>query len=220
MSASLEGLFQSLRLWNRGLETLARLNPQPVSAKASAVTDDDPFAMSSLKDALQSSNDVSKPAELSTSKKTYTRRPAMNGLEWRIVDGLLHTLFALSNAFFVRGSPREAEYFAQQAQDLAESINAPAMVSRALMKKGEVQLHQGLLDDGYRSLMGAAELLESMPGADAANISRLKGYYSQLKAMPTDAHESYESAITLLEELEAMFSGLDSLPFRYVLSSS
>lgn len=140
----------------------------------------------------------------------------MNGLEWRIVDGLFHTLFALSYAFFVRGSPRESEYFAQQAQDLAESINAPAMVSRALMKKGEIQLHQGLLDDGYRTLMGAAELLETIPGTDAANISRLRGYYSQLKAMKTDARESYESAMALLEELGASFVGLDSLPFGYV----
>ncbi|KAF7984668.1 hypothetical protein HWV62_12932 [Athelia sp. TMB] len=217
--ASLEGLFQSLRLWNRGVEALARLSPQTTTTKLSAAEPDDPFAMSTLKDALPSPDDLSsKQPELSTTKKTYARRPVMDGLEWRMMDGLLHTLFALSHAFFARGSPRESEYFAQQAQDLAESINAPAMVSRALAKKGEIQLHQGLLDDGYRSLMGAAELLEGMPGADAANIRRLRGYYSQLKAMHGDARELYESAMLMLEELETLFASLDGLPIGYAIS--
>jgi separase len=204
-------MLQSLRLWNRAVDTLARLNPPPVS-KAAPEPDDNPFEMSSLKDALPASeSDPSQPPELFAPKKTFKRRPAMDGLEWRITDGLLNTLFALCQAYFARGSPKEADYFAQQAQDLAESLNAPAMVSRALTRKGEIQLHQGQLDGGYASLMRAAELLEDMPGPDAADIRRLRGYYSQLKAMHGDAHELYEGAARMLEELEKLFSGLDGL---------
>lgn len=214
LTSSLDGMFQSLRLWNRAVDTLARLNPQPAPSKALTESESDPFAMSSLKNALPEGDaGPSRQPELSTTKKTFVRRPTMDGLEWRIVDGLLHTLFALSHACFARGSPRESEYFAQQAQDLAESVNAPAMVSRALTKKGEIQLHQGQLDDGYASLVRAAELLQDMPGADAADIRRLKGYYSQLKEMDGDAHELYESATRMLEELEKLFTGLDGLPF-------
>ena len=202
-------MLQSLRLWNRAVDTLARLNPPPAS-KSAPEPDENPFEMSSLKAALPGSE--SDQPELSATKKTFKRRPAMDGLEWRITDGLLNTLFALCQAYFARGSPREADYFAQQAQDLAESLNAPAMVSRALTRKGEIQLHQGQLDGGYVSLMRAAELLEDMPGPDAADIRRLRGYYSQLKAMHGDAHELYEGAARMLEELEKLFSGLDGLP--------
>jgi separase len=169
--------------------------------------------MSSLKDALPTSDsDPSQQPELSSPKKTFPRRTIMDGLGWRISEGLLNTLFSLCQAYFAQGSPREADYFAQQAQDLAESLNAPAMVSRALTRKGEIQLHQGLLDDGYANLMRAAELLEDMPGADAADIRRLRGYYSQLKAMHGDAHELYHDAMRMLEELERLFAGLDGLP--------
>jgi separase len=168
--------------------------------------------MSSLKDTLPASeSDPSQPPELFAPKKTFKCWSAMDGFEWRITDGLLNILFALCQAYFARGSPREADYFAQQAQSLAESLNAPAMVSRALTRKGEIQLHQGQLDGGYASLMRAAELLEDMPGPDAADIRRLRGYYSQLKAMHGDAHELYEGAARMLEELEKLFSGLDGL---------
>jgi separase len=206
-------MLQSLRLWNRAIDTLGRLSPPPV-LKSPSEADENPFEMSSLKDALPASDsDPSQQPELSAPKKTYTRRPAMDGLGWRITDGLFSTLFALCHAYFARGSPREAEYFAQQAQDLAESLNAPAMISRALTRKGEIQLHQGQLDDGYASLTRAAELLEDTPGTDAVDIRRLRGYYSQLKALHGDAHQLYEDATRMLEELERLFSGLDGLPF-------
>ena len=149
--------------------------------------------------------------ELTPPKKTYNRQPSMDGLEWRISEGLLTTLFALSRAYFARGSPRESEYFAQQAQDLAESLNAPGMISRALTKKGEILLHQGELEDGYASVMRAAELLEDIPGIDAADARRLQGYYNQLKAMPQDAQKLYEDATRMLEELEKLFTGLDGV---------
>src|SRR5882762_2945457 len=205
LTRSLDGMLQSLRLWNRAVDTLARLShPPPKSSEP----DENPFEMTNLKVALPTS-DSSQQSDLSTPKKTFLRRPAMDGLEWRITDGLLNTLFALCQAYFTRGSPREADYFAQQAHDLAESLNAPAMVARAITRKGEIQLHQGQLDDGYASLMRAAELLEDMPGTDAADIRRLRGYYSQLKAMHNDAHELYEDAMRMLEELEKLFSGLD-----------
>lgn len=198
------------------MDTLARLNPPPAS-KSIPEPEENPFEMSSLKDALPTNDsDPSLQPELSTPKKIFMRRPALDGLEWRVTGGLLNTLFALCKAYFARGSPREAEYFAQQAQELAESLNAPAMVSRALTRKGEIQLHQGQLDDGYANLMRAAELLEDMPGPDAADIHRLRGYYSQLKAMHGDAHELYKGAARMLEELEKLFSGLDALPSGYV----
>lgn len=140
----------------------------------------------------------------------------MDGLEWRIAEGLVLTLLALAQAYFSRGSAREAEYFSQQAQDLAYSLNAPAMVSRALAKKGEIQLYLGHLEDGYNSLVQAAEVLSDLPGPDAADIRRLCGEYNQLNSKDKDALELYSEAITILEELDKMFSSLDGIGTRFV----
>ena len=64
-------MLQSLRLWNRAVDTLARLNPPPVS-KAAPEPDENPFEMSSLKDTLPASeSDPSQPPELFAPKKTF-----------------------------------------------------------------------------------------------------------------------------------------------------
>jgi separase len=88
----------------------------------------------------------------------------MDGMELQMIEGLFSTLLTLTQAYFTRGSSREAEYLAQQALDLAEAVNAPAMATRAFMRKGEIQLCQRQLDAGRDSLSKAAELLQDLPG--------------------------------------------------------
>lgn len=213
LNGSIDGMLQSLRLWNRAMDTLARLSPPPTSSRTSPQSESNPFEMASLKDALPSDGTVARPEpELATPKKIFSRLMSMDGLEWRICDGLLTTLFDLSRAYFIRGSPRESFYFAEQAEELATSLNIPAMMSRALTRKGEVQLHQGQLQDGYENLMHAAELLQDVLGLDSAEIRRLRGYYSQLRATVQDASQLYKDAIHILEELETLFAGLESHP--------
>lgn len=197
-------MLQSLRLWNRAVDTLARL-----SAPASKpVEEDNPFDMSAVRDALPN-GDNADHAEQVTPPKVFPRRPSMGGLEWRVSEGLLATLFALCEAYSTRGSAREAEYFAQQAYDLAKSLNAPAMAARALAKKGELQLHQRLLKEAHDSFMQAAELLQNLPGKDAADIQRLCGDYNQISSQDKDAQQLYEEATRMLEELDQMFGAFE-----------
>ncbi|ETW77792.1 hypothetical protein HETIRDRAFT_245334, partial [Heterobasidion irregulare TC 32-1] len=138
------GLLQSLRLWNRALSTLTRLNRPAVGAK-NAVDTSNPFDLGDMKKAISKIEEVNSPIAEEPKPQVVPPRPFMDGLEWRIAEGLILTLLALTQAYFSRGSAREAEYFSQQAQDLAYSLNAPAMVSRALAKKGEIQLYLGHL---------------------------------------------------------------------------
>ena len=197
------------------MDTLARLSPLPTSPQASSRSGSNPFEMSSLKNApLFAGSDPQSEPELSIPKKTFSRRLSIDGLEWRVCDGLFTSLFDLSRAYFNRGSPRESVYFADQAQELAESLNIPAMMSRALARKGEVQLHQGQLQDAYGSLMYAAELHQEVLGLDSAEIARLRGYYNQLRATTQDASQLYKDAIQILEELESLFLGLEGHPSR------
>jgi separase len=128
---------------------------------------------------------------------------------------LLETLFSLVDLYFTRGSPREAYCFAQQAQDLAEALNAPAMTGHALVKKGEIDLSRGRLDDGYANLMVAAKCTHDLPGTDMADIHRLCAEYNQRIARPDDAQKLYERAMVVVDELDKVFSTFDVHTVRY-----
>ena len=211
--ASLDGLVQSIRLWNRAADTLTRLSP---SSRSQSKEESDPFGMSSLKEALLSGGTSKNPQEQLAVRKN-TNRLTMDGLEWRISEGLLSTLFSLSRAYHLGGSAREAEYFAQQAADFAEELNLPAMVSRALAKKGEVQLQMGKLEEAHTNLARAEELLRGMPGIDMADVRRLKVDYQQRTAQQEDGELEFAGTVTMLEELDAAFRQFDNFAFGYEL---
>jgi separase len=143
----------------------------------------------------------------------------MDRQEWRLAEGLLETLFSLVDLYFTRGSPREACCFAQQAQDLAEALNAPAMTGRALVKKGEIDLSRGRLDEGYANLMLAAKYIQDLPGTDTADIHRLRAEYNRRIDRPEDAQKLYERAMAVVDELDKVFSTFDVHAVRYGCSS-
>lgn len=215
--ASLEGLLQSLRLWNRAADTLIRLNP--ASRSQTTTTDEsDPFGMSNLKEALLSGGTSKDLEDKPTLTKNSNRRLTTDGLEWRISEGLLSTLFSLSRVYHLGGSAREAEYFAQQAADIAEELNLPAMVSRALAKKGEVQLQMGKLEDAHANLTRAEELLCGMPGIDTADVRRLKADYQQRTMQQESVEQEFSGTVIMLEELDAAFRQFDNFAFGYEFS--
>ncbi|CAA7261156.1 unnamed protein product [Cyclocybe aegerita] len=212
--ASLQGLLQSLRLWNRAIDTMTRLKPATANSSES-----DPFEMSSLKDSLPNgaSSSSSQESPISTATKSTAVRAPMDDLEWRISEGLLSTMFSLTQAYFYRGSPREAEYFAKQAANLAGQLNTPAMVSRALARQGELQLHMGNLEDARVNLTKATELLCDMPGIDTADIRRLKVEYNIRTATEEDEDEDpqqlFNETVQMLEELDVVFRQFDNTAF-------
>jgi separase len=199
---ALECTLQSLRLWNRAVDTLSRLSQS--SSKPSKATDDsNPF------EATPPESSSASNARYNDHPRSLGQKRLMDGIEWRMVEGLLSTLLTLTHAYFTRGSSREAEYFAQQTQDVAESINAPAMVARALMRKGEIQLYQRQLGAGRGSLAKAAELLHDLSGVDAADMRRLNGDWNRSNEQAQDARDLYEEASAMLGELEGMLASFD-----------
>ena len=172
--------------------------------------------MSNLKEALLSGGTSKDPQEqLAVKKNSNDRVSTMDDLEWRISEGLLSTLFSLSRVYHLGGSAREAEYFAQQAADIAEELNLPAMVSRALAKKGEVQLQMGKLEEAHASLIRAEELLRGMPGIDTADVRRLKVDYQQRTTQEENGELEIAGTVTMLEELDAAFRQFDNFAFGY-----
>ena len=198
------------------METIARLRPS--QAPQPQLEPDNPFE---VKKDDNAPSDPSRPKPLdekdqATSQRTFQRRQFMDGTEWRLAEGLLVTIFALVRAYYARGSPREADYFIQQASALAHSLNAPAMVGRALARQGEISLRLGHLEEGCKYLVEAADLMSNVCGPDAVDIHRLRGDYSLKSADEQTAQQLYAEATAMLDELGKMFAGLDINAVRYV----
>jgi separase len=137
-------------------------------------------------------------------------RAFTNGLEWQIAEGMFETTLSLASAYLRRGSVREAEYFIREAEQLASSLNAPALLCRALAMKVEVQLQLRQLDNALSTLLVAVNTLDGTTGPDAAGLSKLQGEYNELLSQNNDAQLRYAEALKLLEDLDKMFSGLDA----------
>ncbi|KAL7283883.1 hypothetical protein ACG7TL_001154 [Trametes sanguinea] len=204
-TSALQGLLQALRLWNRGVDTISRLQP----STPKPTSDDNPFEVPRPQDQAKA---VAQAQETRVLSPQATRAQAfLDSAGWRLAEGLLSTLLALSQAYAARGSAREAEFFAQQTKELAEALHAPAMISRALAQQGELQIHLGQLQAGHTSLMEAAGLVVHLKGPDAAEIRRLQGRYSQLSADKKGAQVLFEESMSLLDELGGVFASIDAV---------
>ncbi len=114
------------------------------------------------------------------------------------------------DCYFLRGSCREAEYFAKQTEDLARCINSPAVLCRALSRQSELLLYLGRLDEAKTKLAEASELIRpSLTLIDSAETSRLKGDHFQKLSLVSDAGEMYEVAAKTLEDIGETFVAFD-----------
>jgi separase len=208
-AAAINGLLQALRLWNRAVDTISKVAPVEAVKDVSSESDN-PFLVEATDgtsmDQKKTNGTFSSP---SMPHRSTLRLPALDGIEWRVAHGLIVNLFALTQAYLARGSPREAEYFAQQARDVAESLNTPAMAGRALARVGEIYLHLHQVEDSHASLVKAAEFAAGTAGPDTAEISRLRAEYSRLHSNEKEAQQLYEQAMAMLEELDITFATLD-----------
>jgi separase len=137
-------------------------------------------------------------------------RAFTNGLEWQIAEGMLETTLSLANVYLRRGSVREAEYFIREAEQLAGSINAPALLGQALAMKVQVQLQLRQLETALTTLHAATNTLNDLTGPDAAGLRKLQGEHSELLLQNKDAQQQYTEALKMLEELDKMFLGLEA----------
>lgn len=215
MTISIELLLQSLRLWNRAMDNLLRLNPPP----AKPTQEDNPFDMSSLKQALPSE---ATPLPDPKPQSIVPPQRHLDSLGLRISEGLFTVLFDLAQAYLIRGSAKESEFFITQALELAQALNAPAMLSRALAKQGEVQVRLGCLKEGYEMLVKAGEVLSGVPTIDSVEVVRLTAECRERMGVEgeEDAQVLYGRSVDLLREIDAAFEKYEGVAFGYVFLSS
>ncbi|KAF8708110.1 Peptidase family C50, partial [Rhizoctonia solani] len=188
-------LMQSLRLWNRAIDILLRLTEkiQP-SAPAEPAN---PFEVQST---LAKAPTLD---EASQAKKTVSRGAIMDGIQWQIAQGLLRTIFDLGEAYSLRGSVREAEYFLGQAESLSESLHAPLGVGRSLLKQAELKMARGLLDEALETLAKAEEIVADPISTDTSYLNYLLGHHRQKEAASgEDAYAMYTQAQNVLQQLD------------------
>ncbi|KAF8831565.1 hypothetical protein HHX47_DHR1000449 [Lentinula edodes] len=228
ISGSFDGLLKALRLWNRAFESLGRFQPPAPKSNSTETEESDPFDISSMKNALSKSGTPlhsisSQTQPPSTSRRIgdfSQRRILSTGLEWRIGEGLLNALFSLFHAYLERGSPREAQYFAEQAKELAASVNAPSGMCRAMVKNVEAKIYQGLIAEGSGQFKEIELCVINGDGdvhADLAELHRLKGDLDQRDSMVIEAQKHYEDAIKVIERVDQTFRLLDGVEFGYWL---
>ncbi|KAH8113830.1 peptidase family C50-domain-containing protein [Phellopilus nigrolimitatus] len=208
---SLRALLQALRLLNRATDTLSKLNP--VKKPQSSPEPSDPFAMSDLKDALPNANvgGSQQSSDKVSESKAAQPRSNLDGLEWRVANALFGTMLALADAYARRGSPRDAEYFAQQAADLADVLRAPVMTARALLRKSEIQLAMGQFEEAQKSLVDAAALVEDVGGLEVADMRRLRGDVLLRQGQDEEAQSEYAEASKILAESALEFNAFDAM---------
>ncbi|KZO95424.1 hypothetical protein CALVIDRAFT_599208 [Calocera viscosa TUFC12733] len=191
LPTALNALEQSLRLWNRAMENVTRLNPslpqQPLEDASNPFLDDDTTV------------------KQSTSKSAKHSYVALDGLQWRVAEGLYQTLLLLAKNSCQSGSPRAGLLYFQRAAEVAESLKAPLPWGTALALQEELRImcEDAGSEDG---LARATELLGNLRTSGMIEILRIQGEHYVKEEDKVHAHEVYASADGVLKDLETTYS--------------
>ncbi|KAH7098836.1 peptidase family C50-domain-containing protein [Auriculariales sp. MPI-PUGE-AT-0066] len=218
--SAMGALTQALRLWNRAIDNLARIAQQPEKAQARHKRrDSNPFDMTDLKDVLSDMGDSqgalsltpAVPAaraqlEPNPSKKAVSRTSVFDGLQWRVTEGLLKSMFTLARMYNARGSARESQFFLKQALELAKALGAPVMQARAHARQAELSLQLRDLEAAINSLQEAEQLSKFGLSIDLADIQRIHGMLAMSMEGDVEPSQLFSQAASSLLKLGQEFA--------------
>lgn len=163
---------------------------------------------------MKSALDLIDDSEESTAiKKPNNADP----FQWIFALGFVDAQLFLARIYFLRGSARDAEYFAQAAYDFSSSLYAPTMMAQGLSIKTELLLCLRQLDTMDLTL-GQLDGLVSQLGADSLEIGnsyRLRGQYLQIKDAEEEASEAFSKATSTIKELDSSLTHLSIMSFVF-----
>lgn len=232
---------QAMRLGTRALNNVSRLastpsvSPPPSESTFSARPTDH---VTPLADA----------APINERKGTVLPGGAHAGLSWQLAEVrcpccpsvgdtltvfasqlLLDAILRVASLHFVRGTPKSADFFAQQALDLAEDLASPRQMVRALSLRADVRMHWGKMQEAAGDLDRATALLGSVrPSlrdlldqrtdlravqancAEAAELQRLQADLHHRASLQLEAFQLYLAAQSSLDTFVASVSDGDA----------
>ncbi|BGO99409.1 separin protein [Rhodotorula toruloides] len=205
LSRALPPAIQAMRLATRAVNNLSRLasSPKPATPSAAESTFTAP-----LTDHVTPLADAPPINE----RKTSTTIPSgiHAGLSWRLLELLLATIERVALVHFVRGTPKSADYFAQQALDFAEDVGSANGMARALLLRADVRLQWGKQAEAAADLDRVSQLLRSSSTPEAAELLRLQGDLHLRENMRREAQELYLDANRVLDTFIASASDGDA----------
>ncbi|KZT53093.1 hypothetical protein CALCODRAFT_557695 [Calocera cornea HHB12733] len=196
LPAALNAHEQSLRLWNRAMENVMRLNPAP--PQPSSEDSDNPF--------------VEDDTTVKRSSAKHAKRScvALDGMQWRVAEGLFQTLLLLAKASCQSGSPRAGLLYYQRAVEVAESLRAPLPLGTALALQEELKV---MSDDtsAEDGLSRAAELLGNLRSVGLIEVLRIQGDHYVKQEDKDEARKLYAAADGVFDDLETAYSQATSM---------
>ncbi|GAA5885666.1 hypothetical protein JCM6882_007518 [Rhodosporidiobolus microsporus] len=205
LSRSLAPAMQAMRLGTRALNNIARLAPVPAkdsSAGGSAFNAPPTDHKTPLADA----------APINQRKGGSTALPggALAGLSWQLVEALLTSTLRVATLHFTRGTPKSADFYAQQALDLAEDLGSARGMARALALKADVRMHWGKLEEAEADLGRLDGLVGSASCPEATEARRLRADLHHRASLHTEAYQLYLDAQKSLEGFVARMADGDA----------
>ncbi|GJN89037.1 hypothetical protein Rhopal_002011-T1 [Rhodotorula paludigena] len=203
LSRSIAPAMQAMRLGTRALNNVSRLASAP---SASPLPPDSTFSARPTDHVTP----LADAAPINERKGTVLPGGAHAGLSWQLAELLLDAILRVASLHFVRGTPKSADFFAQQALDLAEDLASPRQMARALSLRADVRMHWGKMQDASGDLDRATALLGSANCAEAAELQRLQADLHHRASMQLEAFQLYLAAQSSLDTFVASASDGDA----------
>ncbi|KAL8280628.1 hypothetical protein RQP46_006951 [Phenoliferia psychrophenolica] len=208
---------QACRLWQRALNNISRLAVAPAPSQDSA--------LSSSRDAFTSSGPTDPKAPLPDFPTEPTKRsqPARvqwpnTGLAWLLADGLARSMLRIATLHSIRGTPKAAEYFAEQALSFAKDLGSSRLSARALGVRTEVRLHAGKFDEAKEDLEKISAILgPTSSSPEAIEARRLRADLHMRLLSVQEAHQGYLEAQKELDAYADEFKLLAGIQFHDLL---
>ncbi|EJU02296.1 hypothetical protein DACRYDRAFT_116022 [Dacryopinax primogenitus] len=192
MPSCLNALEQSLRLWNRAMDNVMRLNPSHSPPPPSDL--DNPFV----------DDDTTTKPKQSAAKIDTRKCVALDGLQWRVAAGMFQALLFLAEYHCRAGAPRAALLYFGKAVEMADGLAAPLPHGTALALQEELKLMcEDPVGEGFSR---SDELLGQLPTAGLIEMRRIQGDQCVKEENKDLGRQIYASADTILKDLEKTYT--------------
>jgi hypothetical protein len=125
---------------------------------------------------------------------------------WEAASFLCDCQLWISKLYFVKGSPKAVPYYLSQAYELAESLGAPRMLAKVVVKQVELAIALRSQEHISRSMDELVNLAAEEGGLASIEVKRLKASLAAIEEEPAEEAETgFIAAQSLLQKLDKAF---------------
>ncbi|GAA5982183.1 hypothetical protein JCM10908_004771 [Rhodotorula pacifica] len=197
LSSCLAPALQSMRLASRAVQNISRISPKPTRRETGAeqvFTAPKTASNAPLADAALVSAQPSRASFVSDRHSL---------LYWTLAQDLVLQTLRVAHLHFVRGTPKSADFFAQQAYDLAEDLGSAASMAKALVLRAATAQRWGRSESATQHLNQLSEKFLTIEGPVRVAIVHVLAEASLACGQNETAAELFAKAQHALDEFTA-----------------